>query len=82
MESYIGTKLIKARPMNRQEYSDYRGWKLPSGEEGTDEGYLVEYLNSPNSNHPNHDGYISWSPKDVFEDSYRKSGNLIFDDAV
>jgi hypothetical protein len=82
MESHIGTKLIKAKPMNRQEYSDYRGLKLPSGEEGTDEGYLVEYQNSPNSNHPNHDGYISWSPKDVFEDSYKQSGNLTFGDAV
>ena len=70
MKKYIGTKHILAKPMNRQEYNDYREWELPSDEDGKDEGYLVEYLDSPNSNHPNHKCYISWSPKDVFERAY------------
>ena len=73
MEKYTGVKEILAKPMNRKEYNDYRGWELPSDENGEDEGFLVEYIQSetsPNVNHPNHKGYISWSPKDVFEESY------------
>lgn len=70
MKTYVGTKIIKAQPMTRQEYNDYRGWQSPADEEGTDEGYLVEYVDGGESNHPNHNGYISWSPKDVFERAY------------
>jgi hypothetical protein len=29
--------------MNRAEYNVFRGWVLPIDEDGTDEGYLVEY---------------------------------------
>lgn len=70
-ELFIGTKIIEAQPMTRLEYSDYRGWKLPDDENGDDEGYLVEYSDGGRSNHPDHAGYISWTPKDVFERSYR-----------
>lgn len=76
MKVYIGTKLIQARPMNRQEYNDYRGWDLPSDEDGTDKGYLVEYLDGGQSNHPDHEGYISWSPKDVFDRAYDCVGDV------
>jgi hypothetical protein len=77
---YTGVKRIFATPMNRKEYNDYRGWELPADENGADEGYLVEYeqsQTSPNVNHPNHKGYISWSPKDVFEESYISTDVLI-----
>lgn len=73
MKKYIGVKEILAKPMTRKEYNDYRGWELPIDEKGEDAGFLVEYMQSeknPNINHPNHKGYISWSPKDVFEDAY------------
>jgi hypothetical protein len=70
MDLYIGTKQIRAKPMTRGEYNVYRGWKLPSDEDGDDEGCLVEYLDSPNSNHSDHENYISWSPKAVFESAY------------
>lgn len=76
MEKYTGVKEIIAKPMNRKEYNDYRGWKLPSDENGKDEGFLVEYIESgtiQKVNHPKHKGYISWSPIDVFEDSYIKT---------
>lgn len=43
LQSYVGTKLINAKPMNRQAYNDFRGWQLPSDKNGDDEGYLVEY---------------------------------------
>lgn len=58
--------------MTRQEYNDYRGWELPADEDGSDEGYLVEYVGGGQPNMPDkHKGYISWSPRDVFESSYQ-----------
>lgn len=82
METYIGTKLIKARPMTRAAYNDYRGWELPADENGTDEGYLVEYLDGGQRNHPDHDGYISWSPAPVFDNAYRLTDQLSFGQAL
>lgn len=72
MQTYLGFKMIKATPMNRLEYVKYRGWELPADEDGNDEGYLVEYIGGGRPNHPDHEGYISWSPKAVFEDSYSR----------
>jgi len=57
MEEYVGTKFIIAKPMNRGEYNELRGWTMPANENPSDSGYLVQY----------EDGYISWSPKEVFE---------------
>ena len=71
-QSYIGVKVVDGTPMNRQEYNDYRGWTLPSDEDGADEGYLVEYHNGSPGNHPDHKGYISWSPKEQFDNSNTK----------
>jgi len=68
---FIGTKVIKAKPMNRSHYNTYRGWLLPADEDGSDEGYLVEYLDGGEPNHPDHQGYISWSPKEQFENAYK-----------
>jgi len=79
MKTYIGTKTIKATLMSRGEYNNYRGWTIPENENPNDEGYLVEYLNSSNKVHPNHDNYISWSPKKEFEDSYREVEDVTFD---
>lgn len=70
MKKYKCHKVVKAIEMTRAEYNIYRGWELPADECGDDEGYLVEYMESPNKNHNNHDGYISWSPKEVFESGY------------
>lgn len=66
MKKYIGTKLIKAKPMNRGDYNKYRGWTIPENENPTDEGYLVA--------HP--DGHESWSPKENFENAYHEYNNL------
>jgi uncharacterized protein YdcH (DUF465 family) len=57
--------------MNRQEYVNFRGWKLPQDENGADEGYLVEYTDGGKANMPQYAGYVSWSPKDVFERAYK-----------
>lgn len=71
MTQHIGVKLINAFPMTRQAYNDFRGWQLPAGENGEDEGYLVEYLDGGKPNTDRFDGYVSWSPKEVFEKAYR-----------
>ena len=75
LDHYIGTKIILATPMTRQEYNNYRGWELPKNEEGNDEGYLVEYPDGI-SNHPEHRGYISWSPKSQFDMAYVNLGQM------
>lgn len=71
MQKYIGTKTINAQAMSRQEYNDLRGWTVPADENPADEGYLVEYIDGGQANHPDYDGYISWSPKAVFERAYQ-----------
>ena len=69
---YEGTKRVHAQPMTRGAYNAYRGWQLPADENPADEGYLVEYVDGGPSNAFGHAGYISWSPKDVFERSYKE----------
>lgn len=75
-QSYIGTKIVLALAMSREAYNEYRGWKLPADEDGADAGYLVEYQDGGKPNHPDHVGYISWSPKDQFEAAYIPMGNI------
>ena len=82
MKNYLGSKLIKAKPMTRLDYKNYRGWKLPSDENGADSGYLVEYIDGGHSNHPGHKGYVSWSPEPVFNNAYREIYGLSFGEAI
>lgn len=82
MKIYIGVKTISAKPMSRLEYNNYRNWELPADEDGSDEGYLVEYHDGGTANHPGHSGYISWSPKAVFERAYRLTQGMAFGQAL
>lgn len=82
MKNYIGTKLIKAMPMTRKEYNDFRCWQLPADENGEDEGYLVEYLDGGKPNTTQFAGYISWSPKEQFDNAYRETSGMSFGLAV
>ena len=68
---YEGTKRLHATPMTRGEYNAYRGWENPAGENPSDAGYLVEYQDGGKANDSRHAGYISWSPVDVFERTYK-----------
>ena len=70
MKQYIGTKIINAKPMNRLDYNVFRGWALPKDEDGTDEGYLVEYTDGGKPNTKDFAGYVSWSPREQFEQAY------------
>ncbi len=63
-------KKVTATLMNRLDYVLYREWELPDDENGADEGYLVEYIDGGKPNHPKHNGYISWSPKEQFDNGY------------
>lgn len=78
MIRYIGVKEIHATPMNRADYNELRGWELPADENGEDEGYMVEYLDGGKANHPDFQGYISWSPADVFERAYAPVEGMTF----
>ena len=82
MKRYIGTKIINATPMTRLEYNQFRGWELPADENGADEGFLVEYVDGGKANTAEYTGYVSWSPKDVFERAYRETSGMTFGDAI
>lgn len=73
---YVGTKIVHAIPMTRAIYNDLRGWTMPENE-NDDEGYLVEYTDGGQANVEGFAGYISWSPSEVFERSYRAVGPVV-----
>lgn len=77
MTQYTGTKTIRAAKMNRQLYNDLRGWTVPSDENPSDEGYIVEYMNDSKPNVEGFEGYISWSPAKPFEEAYKVSETFL-----
>ena len=71
MKKFIGTKVIMAEPMTREEAQKVLGREIkPATDE--EDGYLVKYK----------DGYNSWSPKSVFEEAYREVGSVNFGGAI
>ena len=82
MNQYIGNKIINATPMTRLAYNEFRGWELPTNENGDDPGYLVEYIDGGQANTTTHAGYVSWSPQEVFERAYRPTTDMTFGDAI
>ena len=82
MVAFMGTKSVLATPMTRAEYCDYRGWQLPEKEDGCQPVYLVEYTDGGKPNDDRHAGYITMSPKEVFDNAYRQNGSLTFGDAI
>ncbi len=82
MQKYYGTKALQAKPMTRGDYNKYRGWGLPSNEDANERGYLVEYLDGGAANDDRHEGYISWSPADLFEKSYQPTDSMNFGHAL
>lgn len=82
MKRYIGVKEINAIDMTRAAYNILRDWELPADENGDDAGYLVEYIDGGQANHKDFKGYISWSPKAVFENAYRPTDGMTFGLAI
>ena len=72
MDKYIGLKVIEAQEMLLGDYNDFRGWTIPANKDPFKEGYFIQYS----------DGYKSWSPKETFEEAYKKSGELSFEHAL
>ena len=78
MNQYIGTKLIEAEPAYR--CMDGRGNVVITTRPEdafpnypiVEDGYRIRYP----------DGYVSWSPKDVFEAAYRRTDNMSFGLAI
>lgn len=84
MQTYIGSKIIHAKPMSRLEYNEFRGWVLPENENGDDPGYLIDaqYFDGGPTNTSAYSGYVSWSPVEVFELEYRTTSEMTFGDAI
>jgi hypothetical protein len=72
MPLYEGTKKLRARPMTKGEYNRFRGWEHPADEDANEAGYLVEYVDGGKANVAGFDGYVSWSPANVFEAHYHR----------
>lgn len=71
MKQYTGTKTVKAMPMTMTKAQKVLGREIkPATVE--EDGYLVEYK----------DGYMSWSPKSVFEEAYHEANSVNFGRAV
>ena len=73
MVKHIGVKIVGAAPMNLGDYNKFRGWDIPDDENPATEGYLVQYPG---------DGYISWCPKDKFEEANQVMTGLTFGYAI
>lgn len=82
MENYIGTKLVNATPMTRLDYNTLRNWTVPADENPADDGYLVEYTDGGKPNVEGYVGYVSWSPKEQFDNAYLQTDGLPFGLAI
>lgn len=80
MKQYIGTKIIKAEPAWRVSTAECKNviypktYAVPEDRTGQtwEDGYKVVYA----------DGYVSWSPKEVFEETYRQTDCMSFGLAI
>ena len=71
LKKYIGTKVVKARPMNEIDAESIGYARKNSDHHEYREGYHVQYTN------PDGSTYDSWSPKDVFEKAYKPSDTVL-----
>ena len=69
--NYIGYKSIQACSMTKFQFSIYKN-ETPPFNSHNEHGYLVVY----------EDGYKTWSPKEVFEKTYKPAEGLSFGIAV
>jgi hypothetical protein len=76
MKEYIGTKIVQAEPAFRVTGGGFKNvihpktYAVPEDRAGQiwEDGYKVVYP----------DGYVSWSPKEVFEAAYRATDGMSF----
>ena len=73
MKQYIGTKMVQAEPVLKVQGQMYGiGEIVLRHDEDAECGYKVVYP----------DGYVSWSPKEVFEEAYRETDDMNFGLAI
>ena len=80
MKQYIGTKVVQAEPAFRVSAGEFtnvihpKTYAIPEDRTGQtwEDGYKVVYP----------DGYVSWCPKEVFEEAYRPTDGMNFGLAI
>lgn len=73
MKQYIGTKMVQAEPVLKVQGEMYGIGEIAlRHDEDATYGYRVVYP----------DGYVSWSPKEVFEGAYRETTGMPFGLAI
>jgi hypothetical protein len=78
VQKFIGTKIIKAfeKKVTWKEHYENQKWNWPEDKKGEDRiGYTVGYSDADGNFNGEFEGgceYITWSPADVFESSYKK----------
>lgn len=75
-QSFIGSKIVMATAMTRLAFCNYIGREIDPKTNADEDGYLVEYTDGGQSNHPDHAGYISWSPRAQFDAGYLALGKI------
>lgn len=68
-DNFIGCKIIRAKVMKKCEYERTYSKVVYNDSRDDEYGYCVQYP----------DGYISWSPSEVFENAYRLIQNSEYD---
>ena len=81
LQQYIGTKMIQAEPARRYWMKD--GEKLIVAHDEDKPQKVMDALTCENGYRIRYpDGYVSWSPKDVFEEAYRETSGMNFGLAI
>ena len=76
MKKYVRLNVVDAMPMTRGEYNRFRGWTIPADENPNDEGYIIYYRKGKP------DQYISWCPKQQYDEVSREVEGLSFGMAI
>lgn len=82
MTLHIGTKLINATPLTREEYNTSRGWTVPADENPEDKGFLIEHLSHADAGSIEYSGYVSWLPEKEFREHYQQTDSMDFGAAL
>lgn len=76
LKKYVGTKTIKAKPMTRGAYKDFRGLEFPKYENPDDDGYLVVLLNIEPNADKSEDYIYWWVNKKQFDNDFRPAETI------
>lgn len=70
---YRSHEIVEATEMTLGDYRIHTEVEIGEDEDPDAEGYLVEHVSGEEEpNHPEHDDYISWMPKALFDANYNE----------